>query len=72
MKFWYDIIDTRCLEINFEELFDIIKERLLEDEPEVSVYDVYQEFIDKVKANGVIFTFDASSGKAVKIERVCF
>lgn len=26
----------------------------------------------KVKANGVIFTFDASSGKAVKIERVSF
>ena len=49
MKFWYNIIDTRCLEIDFAELFDIINERLLEDNPNPSVYDVYVEFIDNVQ-----------------------
>ena len=49
MKFWYDVIESRSININFEEIYDIIKDRLLEDDPETSTYDVYQEFIDNIQ-----------------------
>lgn len=75
MKFWYDIIDTRCLEINFEEIYDIIKDRLLEDEPEVSTYDIYQEFIDNVQYYiNVIYRvddFDESENESNVEDLVC-
>ena len=49
MKFWYNVVDFKVIDIDFAELFDIINERLLEDNPNPSVYDVYLEFIDNVQ-----------------------
>ena len=75
MKFWYDVIESRSINIDFEELFDIIKERLLEDEPEVSTYDVYQEFTDNVQYYvSSIYPaddFDASENESNVEDLVC-
>ena len=49
MKFWYSIIDYNFVDVDFSELFDIINERLLENNTNPSVYDVYVEFIDNIQ-----------------------
>ena len=49
MKFWYAVINYNSIDVDFEELFYIIKERLLEDDPETSTYEVYIEFIDNIQ-----------------------
>lgn len=43
MKFYYDIIETRCVEINFQEIYNYIHD----NEPDINNrYDIYLEFVD--------------------------
>lgn len=43
MKFWYEVIETHCVEIDFQEVYDYIHD----NEPDMSNnYDIYLEFID--------------------------
>lgn len=43
MKFYYDIIETRCVEVNFQEIYNYIHD----NEPDINNrYDIYLEFID--------------------------
>lgn len=44
MKFYYDVIETHCVEIDFQKIYNYIKS----DDPDIKIIDVYNTFIDNV------------------------
>lgn len=43
MKFWYEVIKSHCIDVDFQKVYEYIHE----NEPRmVTPYDVYLEFID--------------------------
>lgn len=44
MKYWYEVITTEFVDIDFQEVFDFIKK----EEQLSELYDIYVEFIDNM------------------------
>ena len=44
MKFYYDVVETHCVEIDFQEIYDYIKS----DDPDIKTSEVYYTFIDNI------------------------
>lgn len=43
MKFWYDVIESHCIDIDFQEVYNYISDHVLNMN---NHYDIYLEFID--------------------------
>jgi len=43
MKFWYDVIESHCIDIDFQEVYNYIRDHVLNMN---NHYDIYLEFID--------------------------
>lgn len=44
MKFWYEVIESHYIDIDFQKIYDYIKS----DDPDIEIIDVYNTFIDNV------------------------
>ena len=44
MKFWYEVLESRCIDVDFQEIYDYIKS----DDPDIKISEVYYTFTDNV------------------------
>lgn len=49
MIIWYDVIDSKQAKIDFDLVYNVVRERIFELEPEITKYDIYIEFLDNLE-----------------------